>query len=616
MIKNLKANKELVESLLKREDLSFDIKSDVYKKALIEGIIQGPKTNYPSRDKEWLKNYSYDEIISYKAPNKTITEYVESNNRGHEDEVALSYFNRNFTYNDLQNLTNRFQTSFQANGIGENDSVVLLMVSTPEVIAAQHALINIGAKAVMLHPLKSENEIKSIIDKTQAKMMITIDATSEKLNSIKQCKSLNKTVVVPAGNSMSVIKKFVYNHSKKSPDVHYDEKIIPVSKFLKEGKNLTPKRTTYDPNRTAIIMETGGTSGKSKLVELTNDNFNSMVEQFKYNTKKFERGDSMLDVMPPFHGFGLCSSIHLPLSFGAKVILIPKVNVKNIHKTISKYKVNHILAVPTFFKGLVANVNKLKEEGKLKKFDTSSFKYLVSGGSTTKDEFEKSVDQFSKENGSNAKLCKGYGLSEAVAGVTFADESMKSPNTIGIPMIKTNIKICDLETGEELQNEEVGEICINGPTVMKGYYNEKQETKQAIDEDGWLHTGDLGYCKDGEFFFSERKGNMIISSGVNVYPNKIERVIEEHKAVSACAVIGVYHPYKEEVPKAYIALKNGYAESEYLNEEIMELCKKNLDKYSIPSSIQYCEELPQTLLGKINHKKLKEEEKAKTKVKK
>lgn len=496
--------------------------------------------------------------------------------------------------------------------IGKGDIVTICMPSTPETIISFYALNKIGAVANMVHPLSSENQIKEFINKVNSKMVIMIDSSFNKVKNIIKETNVKKIVGVTPNNSMPLPLKIGYKLSKDSTKIENDDMLTKWNDFIEEGKSIKEevKSIPYTINKASVILQTGGTTGKSKGVVLTNDNFNGMVEQFKVNAKNFERGDKMLTVMPPFHGFGLCSSIHLPLSFGVTAVLIPRVDINKIDKVMMKNKINHIVAVPTLFKGMMNVVNKKSKNGKLKNFNLSGLKYAVSGGSLAKNGFEADVDNFFARHGANIKLEKGYGLSEAVAGVTFATGDMKEENTVGIPMIDTEIKIVDQSTQEVLQNNQVGEICVKGPSIMKGYYNNKKETNNTL-IDGWLHTGDLGYMKEGQLYFSERKGNMIISSGVNVYPNEIEQIIEKHPAVSACAVIGIYHPYKEEVPKAYVSLKPGYEISDEINEEIQELCKLNLDRYSIPASIEYREELPQTLLGKISHAELKKEEASK-----
>lgn len=593
-MKNLKINNEKLRDLYLR-DLSL-------------GYLQGPPTGKPSIDKKWLKFYSGEQILDSFVPDETIFNYMMKENLNHLDDVALYYFGKKITYRELRRQIFRFASSIASCGIKKGDNVTMCMPNTPEAVVAFYGLNMIGVVINPIHPLSSENEIKDFINETNSRLLLAIDSSLDKINSIKYDTNLEKTIVVSPADSMPMMLKTMYKlKSRVNDKCLYDENTIKFSDFIDNYANFEKvKVNSYTKDEAAVMLRTGGTTGKSKGVVLTNENFNSMVQQFKQNADNFERGDKMLSIMPVFHGFGLCSSIHLPLSLGVGCILIPKLSVKKIDKIFDKYHPNHILGVPTLFKGIIENEN-------MKDKDLSYVKNIVSGGDLVKDSLEDTVNEFFSEHNSSVKLSKGYGLSEAVAGVTFATKNYNSYNSIGIPMINTNIKIINQETQEEVMEDEVGEICIKGPSVMKEYYKHKNETKESI-KDGWLHTGDLGYYHDSMLYFSTRKGNMIISSGVNVYPSEIESVIEQHEAVAACAVAGVSHPYKIEVPKAYVILNEGYEANDNLKNEIEALCKKNLNKYSVPYSYEFMEKLPKTLLGKISYKDLKEESLTSTKV--
>lgn len=579
---------------------------DLYLRNLALGKIQGPPTNIPNRDKKWLKYYNENNIL-HEMPSCSIYEYMSKNNLNKPNDIAINYFGNKITYGKFFEMIDTCANSLRKNNIKENDIVTVCMPNTPEAIAVFYAINKIGAVANMIHPLSGQNEIKNFINEVDSKLIITIDSSYNKILNILDETNVQKVVTVSPSDSMPFILKDIYPMTKNYVKLLKDERMETWTKFMREGKlkkGEVVEAAPYGQNKLAVILHTGGTTGVPKGSMLSDDNFNSMVEQFFQNADNFERGDRMLTIMPVFHGFGLCSSIHLPLSVGVTVVPIPKLNAKKLDKTLKKYKPNHIIGVPTLFKAMLNNK-------KLENMDLSYLKYVVSGGDLVKDSLESDINDFLRSHGSKAKLGKGYGLSEAVAGATFAYDDYNNVNSVGIPMISTNIKIANPENGMEMKEEEIGEICIQGPTVMKGYYNNEDETNESI-KDNWLHTGDLGYCKDGIFYFVQRKGNMIISSGINVYPSNIEQVIESHDAVESCAVIGIHHPYKMQVPKAYIILKEGHEATEGLKEEIDALCKKNLNIYSIPYSYEFREKLPQTLLGKISHKSLEEEEKVKT----
>lgn len=571
---------------------------DKHLRDISTGKIQGPMTGFSSIDKDWLKNYKEEDILKDINNDISIYDYVFDKKNSGE---ALNYFGRKISYQKLEKEIEIFAKKMISIGIKEKDIVTVCMPNTPEAVIAFYALNKIGAVANMIHPLSSENEIKYFINEVNSKLVITIDSSAEKINKIINDTNLESAIIVSPSDSMPLGLKTLYNLSKKEVKIDND-KFVKWNEFNKLTKQEESIKldTNYDNDQTSVILHTGGTTGHPKGVQLSNKNFNAMVEQFISNASNFKKGDRMLTIMPVFHGFGLCSSLHLPLSMGVSSILIPKLDAKKIDQLFKKYKPNHILGVPTLFKAIIKNK-------KMQELNLSYVKYIVSGGDLVKDSLEQEINEFFEKRGAKTKLSKGYGLSEVVAGVTFSFDDCNSYGSIGVPMIKSNIRISEFGTDKELSNGEIGEICVQGPTIMKGYYKNEKESKDALKNE-WLHTGDLGYYDNGEFYFSSRKGNMIITSGVNVYPNVIEQVIENHESIAACAVIGVPHPYKIRVPKAYIVLKEGYEASDELINELKELCEKNLNVYSTPYSYEIRERLPQTLLGKISHKELKEEQ--------
>lgn len=599
-INELKEYREKLSKLSEEEE----VKRNIYLKKIQTGEIQGPPIGKLSLDKNWLKKYT-DKELSIKIPHMKIYDYMMKDNLNHFNDKAIVYFGKSITYKKLDKKINAFARSLKQDGIKKGDIITVCMPNTPEAIIAFYAINKIGAIANMIHPLSGQQEIKNYLREVNSKMIITIDSSYNKITNIADETNLQKIVLVSPADSMPIWTKMAYKFSQRKNKLTRDIRAISWDNFIKNGSNYNKEiEEEYEKNRTAVILHTGGTTGIPKGVELTDDNFNSMVEQFLQTANNFERNDRMLTIMPVFHGFGLCSSVHLPLSAGVMINLIPKLNSKKLDKLITKYKPNHIIGVPTLFKGIINNK-------KLKKVDLSFLKYVVSGGDLVKDSLENDINDFLKEHNSSAKLSKGYGLSEAVAGATFAYNGYNNPTSVGIPMVATNLKIVKSGTNIEVENGEIGEICLYGPSIMKGYYHNETETNSSI-KNGWLHTGDLGYYENDSLYFAQRKGNMIISSGVNVYPSNIEEVIEKHDSVSACAVIGIYHPYKIQVPKAYIVLKEGYELTDELKKEIENLCKKNLNVYSVPYRYEFRDKLPQTLLGKINKKELEQGEKSKT----
>lgn len=586
---------------MNKVNINEKLMRDLHLQKLANGVLQGPPTGKLSVDKPWLKFYTEDQL-KLNDTKMSIFEYMMKKNYSHPDDIALNYFGKKTSYEQFNKLIGKCASAFAENGVAKGDIVTICMPNTPEAVIAFYALNKIGAVANMIHPLSSQEEVKKYVNEVDSKMILTIDMSYKKICNILNETNLEKIIYISPSDSMPSMLKNLYNLKNKK--LITNEKTMTWKTLMKCASKIDSSRPFVD-DELALILHTGGTTGISKGVKITNENFNSMVEQFIKGTGNFQRGNKMLTIMPVFHGFGLCSSIHLPLSLGVTSILIPKFSVKNFDKLLKKEKPNYILGVPTLFKAMINNK-------KIQKQDLSYLEYVVSGGDLIKNSLENDVNTFLKTHNSKAKLSKGYGLSEVVAGATFAYGEYNKAGSVGIPMVSTNLKIVSPETKKELPTGNVGEICIQGPSVTEGYYKNDEETKKSL-VDEWLYTGDLGVYKNDALYFELRKGNMIISSGVNVYPQNIERVIEMHEAVATCAVIGISHPYKMEVPKAYIVLKEGYEISDDLKVEIEKLCIKYLNAYCIPSKYEFREVLPETLLGKINHKVLKDEAAGKVK---
>ena len=308
--------------------------------------------------------------------------------------------------------------------------------------------------------------------------------------------------------------------------------------------------------------------------------------------------------MPIFHGFGIIHSVLFPLTIGMNVILRPKFEVREYCDMVIKYKPQILMGVPTLFESLLSEWD--DDDIKL-----DFIKCALVGGDTLKQGLRDKINKFFKKHGAKITVTAGYGLSEAVCGVALGDQSNQKGDAIGIPLPGIYVGIYS-ETDEEVPYGEEGEICICGPTVMLGYYNNPKETHMAlhVHKDGnvWLHTGDVGSMdEDGFITYTNRSKRMIISSGYNVYPSQIEKLLETHPSVMLCSVVGVPHKRKMEVPKAFIVLKNKRKKKELVTLELMMLCKKNLPKYAWPTAYEYMDSLPTTRVGKIDFTKLQKD---------
>lgn len=567
-----------------------------------------PLSGVPSIDKKFMGYYSYNQK-NVKKVDQTIYEYLYNINKNNMNNEALDYFGKKMTFKQLFKEIEKCAKSYISAGVTKGDSVIICMPNTPEGVIAFYATSMIGAVANMVHPLSSENELLDYITESNSKYIIALDSCYDKINNISKDINIKKTIYVSPSNSMPTIMKHGYDilNRKKKSKITENNKIVTWNNFIREGKLMKNiEIAKNNKEKTAVVLHTGGTTGNSKGVMLTNDNFNNSIEQLRVVVPSFSDGDKLLAITPIFHGFGLSDCIHAPLCLNMSVVLLPQFELKLFVKTLLRTKANLILGVPTLWRAMI-NTDLLKNK------DLSFLKVLISGGDTLPVQLENEINGFLKAHNAPNKVFKGYGLTESLAAVIFSHEAANDKTTIGIPVPGNNVKIVIPGTIDEVPENTEGEICINGPTVSKGYYNNQEETDEILKkhEDGktWLHTGDMGYVDDkGKVFYTQRLKRIIISSGYNVYPSQIEDVILKHNMIEQCVVVGIPHAYKMNVPKAYVVIKRGYENQRVkITNEIKELCRINLSKFSIPKDIEFRTELPKSKMGKVDYKALERE---------
>ena len=554
----------------------------------------------------WEKYYTKAEW-NINVPDVSIYNYMSNKANNYLDTIAFNYFGKTIKYKELLKQIDMCAMAFRSQGVRVGDVVTICMPNTPEGIICFFALNKIGAISNMIHPLSGEQEIKMYLNSTNSVMLVMIDVCYEKIKNIIKETNVYKTIVVSASDSMPFWLGLGYSFTqglkiekprKSTEYIYYKDFLL---KSYNYHGNYAVEMKKDDP---AVILHSGGTTGNPKGIVLSNGNFNSLAAQSRIVFKRVEIGDRCLTIMPIFHGFGLGVSVHCPLSLGATCILVPQFDSRKFDKLLKKYKPNVLLGVPTLYEALIKTNNT--------DLDLSILKYVISGGDSLSNSLERRINVFLAECGSNEKINQGYGMTECLASVSLSYDKGSREGSIGIPFPGSYFKIVKPGTQEELPIDTDGEICISGPTVMLGYLDNEKETNEVlqIHKDGkvWLHTGDIGLIdKDGIIYYRQRLKRMIVTSGYNVYPSRIEEVIEEHDAVLKCSVVGIPHPYKLEVPKAYIVLKNGYSPTLSVKSSIKKHCEKNLAKYSIPYEFEFRKSLPKTLIGKVDINKLKEE---------
>ena len=557
-------------------------------------------------DQPWSKYYTEEELDVH-IPNISIYQQVKDSSINYPKNVAIQYLGKKIKYNQLIRSIDMAANGFYSLGVRKGDIVTVLLPNIPEALITLYALNKIGAIANMTHPLSAEEEIKETLESTQSKYLIIYDARYDKIEPFIDHIEMEKVIFVSPGDSLGFFKRTFYNLSQLKKFKHHPNsyKFMSWRKFAKLSReSMEYSFPEYGKNMPCVILHSGGTSGKSKNVVIQNRAFIFAARGEQIDLIRLNQGDSALAIMPNFHGFGLSVLMHTPLALGCSTILVPKFDAKKFDVLFKKTKPTCVLGVPTLFEALINSHN-------VKKLDLSFLKYVISGGDLLPKNLEDRINNYFREHNSSARITQGYGLSEALACVTMAHDDVNKSGSVGIPLAGNAIKIIDPATRKKMPYGEVGEIVVHSKALMLGYLNGENETNEAlqIHDDGhiWLHTGDLGYMdSDGFLFYKGRIKRMIITSGYNVYPSHIEEVMESHPAVLQCSVVGVPHPYKQEVPKAFVVLKEGY-HGIFIKSELREHCNKHLAKYMVPKEIVIRKKLPKTKLGKVDFNKLKED---------
>ncbi len=563
------------------------------------------------KNKPWLDYYSRkDKKIQF--TDKTIYEYMVSSVGEDKDYYVLNYFGTRMTYSEFFSKINAVAKSLRFLGVKPKDVITICMPNTPEAIICFYAINKIGAIADMIHPLTSEIQMKNYLNDSKSRFLILLDSNYAKFKDILEDTLVYRTVLVSPSESMKPLMKIGYFFTRgikiTKPKLGEIE-FMTWKEFIIKGLHYN-KKITYRMSKddTAIILHSGGTTGKPKGIMISNYNFNAECQQDGVNVINVRPKDKILTILPIFHGFGLCVCVHCPICLKVETILMPEYDHNRFYKIWKNLKPHVMLGVPSLFEGMINNK-------KFDKVDMSQLKYIISGGDFLSIPLEEKINDFLRLHKSKVKIKKGYGMTESVAATAYTYDGTNKPGSIGIPMVGNNFSIRDVETYEKKENGVEGEICVNGPTIMQGYLNNESETKNVLKEhDGeiWLHTGDLGYMNDdGIIFFTGRCKRMIVSNGFNVYPNMIEEAIEKHDYVKKCCVIGIPHKYKIQVPKAFIVLEENKKPNAKLKKELRDLCKKNLAAYAIPKDLEFVESLPKTLYNKVDYKLLEKKEKEK-----
>jgi long-chain acyl-CoA synthetase len=527
--------------------------------------------------------------------------------------VAYEFMNKETTYAQFMRRIERTAKALRALGVEKGDRVTISMPNTPQALDTFYALNRIGAVSNMIHPLSAPTEIAFYLNFSHSKAILTLDQFYPKLEEIRdQLDHPVKVLIALIQDELPAPLNLLYpmtKQARKVPKLPKGGDYLLWKDFLKAGEKVKelPPEDVMLSREGASILYSGGTTGTTKGILLSSDNFNATALQTIAASGRMNdiAGCRMLSVMPVFHGFGLGIGIHTALVGGGRCILVPRFDLKTYAQLLIKKKPNFIPGVPTLFEALLRT-------DLLDKTDLSFLYGMFSGGDSLSVELKKKVDAFLKEHNAKIQIREGYGTTECVTASCLTPKDYARSGSIGIPFPDTYYKIVKVGTEDEVEPNIEGEICISGPSVMMCYVDNPEETAQTLRRhaDGriWCHTGDLGTMDaDGFVYFRQRIKRMIITSGYNVYPSQLENIIDGHEKVLLSCVVGVKDKYKMQKVKAYVVLRPGVEPTDEVREELMAHCRRHIAKYAMPYEIEFRQELPKTLVGKVAYRVLEEE---------
>jgi long-chain acyl-CoA synthetase len=550
-------------------------------------------------DRPWTKFYEPGVPPRISYPELTLGRVLAQTTEKYPGHTALMFFGRRITYAELDGLVNRFSNTLSGLGIKKGDRIAIMLPNVPQMVIAYYGTLRLGAIAVATNPLYLANELEVQLKDSGAEILVALDMFYPVISSVLPKTNVKKLILCGVKDYLPFPLNLLYPIKARIEKQWVNVKRVPpIYDFLSllNDASTTPVETVVSPDDTAILQYTGGTTGIPKGAILTHRNLvANAVHNRVWLTNGKEGEERILAVIPFFHVYGMTTAMNLGMLLGAELILLPKFHTKEVLAFINKYR-------PTIFPGIQAMYMAIGNYSKIHKYDLTSIKAAISGAGPLMREVQERFEHLTK-----ARIVEGYGLSEA-SPVTHCNPvfGRRKMGTIGLPFPDMDAKIMDIETGEkEMPVGETGELVVRGPQVMKGYWNKPEETAHTL-RGGWLHTGDIANMdEEGYFSIVDRKKDMIKTLGENVYPREVEEVLFTHPKVKDAVVFGIPQEFMGEEIKACIILKEGVTATA---EEIISYCKEQLSKFKVPKKIEFRDQLPKTLVGKVLRRVLRDEE--------
>jgi long-chain acyl-CoA synthetase len=553
-------------------------------------------------EKPWLQYYDVGVPETIAIPDVTLPDLLAETARQYPTRPALAFFNQEITYKELDEAVNSFAAGLQVLGLQEGDRVSVYIPNSPQFVIAYYGTLRAGGIVVPTNIQYVPRELKHQLEDSGAKYVVCLSKFYDGVKQVRRDTAVEHVIVTNIKEYFPRVTNVLFTLFKEKKDGHRvditeDRGTHWFQDVLENGRARGLEPVSVSPEDVAVLGYTGGTTGVPKGAMLTHRNLVANVKQVQAWDTEMRAGQEVtMGALPFFHSYGMTTCLNLALASGNKLVCIPNPrDLKDVLKNVEKHKITLFPAVPTLYTA----INNYPDIGK---YDISTIRACMSGGAGLPVEVQKRFEELT-----GAKLVEGYGLTET-SPVTHVNplKGKRKIGKIGLPISNTEARVVSVDTGEPVALGEVGEICIRGPQVMKGYWNQPGETAKVMSEDGWFHTGDIARLdEDGFFEIVDRKKDMIIASGFNIYPREIEEVLYEHPKILEAAVTGIPDEYRGETVKAYVVLKEGETATA---EEIMGFCAGQLAPYKRPRTVEFRNELPKSMVGKILRRVLVEEE--------
>ncbi|MFX1532864.1 MAG: long-chain fatty acid--CoA ligase [Promethearchaeota archaeon] len=557
-----------------------------------------------TKDKIWFKSWPEGVKKSTDYPLITLQDQFEQLVEKKPSMCFLTFLGMRYTFREINEQADRFATALYHLGVRKGDRIALFMPNVPQFVIAFYAALKVGAIVVPCNPLYGSEDLKFQLNDSGTKIIIALDLLYPSVDKIRnECSNLEYIIVTSVGELFPPIKRVLGRLLRRLPP---SPPINPADlNFFDLIEENEPQALSidYDPKSIALLQYTGGTTGRPKGAMLTHFNLvSNLTQAHEWLHHIVEENESFVGALPFFHLFGLMTILMAAVQFEATIHLVPDPrNFKMIFEIIEREKVSYLHGVPTLYLALL-------NHPAFKKYNLSSLKACLSGAAPLAIQL---VNDFEEAAGGEVMMIEGYGMTELspIATLSPFDREKRRIGSVGLPVLDTDVKIVDTDTGAELPQGETGEIVVSGPQVMKGYWNRPEETAHALREISgsiYMFTGDIGYMdEDGYFYVVDRKKDMINVSGYKVFPREVEEVLFEHPAIKEAAVVGTSDEYRGETVKAFVVLKEGHSLTQ---EELYEHCRGKIAKYKIPRQLEIRDSLPLTVVGKVYRKQLRDEE--------